>query len=524
MVAEKIYKLRNDKKMTQDELAALTGVSRQSVQKWETGKALPTSDKLLKLSEIFNVTIDYLCKDIAGDPERVAEESGFLASCAKYSARYGDALGIEYRQCEDEGKDVKPYKELFEAVEKMPKNAYRAKIADCLFEMISGLPVKSDFPFSEPTDLERIKELRVQPADLEEKLKKPEKNVIADKMKGGWFGRICGCLLGKPIEGISLAELNLFLKRTGNYPLSRYVTKEEAEAVKTDDITFPVAHRAYSQNFRAMPADDDTNYMLIAYETLNRFGRDFSSDNIGEVWLTTQTHEAYFTAEYVAYTNLLGGCTAQTSGVYQNPYREFIGAQIRADVFGYVNPANPEAAAKMAWKDATVSHVKNGVYGEMWVAAMLAAAYSLNNVKEIIAAGLAQIPATSRIYKAVSDIVKAYDSGVTCKDCFNDIISRWNEKDLYEWCHVISNAEIVTASLLYGGGDYGKSICLAVGTGFDTDCNGATVGSVIGVMKGYSALPQEWVSRIDDTLLSTVKGYEKVSVSEMAEKTLKFVE
>ena len=80
---------------------------------------------------------------------------------------------------------------------------------------------------------------------------------------------------------------------------------------------------------------------------------------------------------------------------------------------------------------------------------------------------------------------------------------------------------IVAASLLYGGGDYGKSICLAVQTGFDTDCNGATVGSVIGMRNGVSRIPEEWYKPLNDKLSTSIFGVGIVKISEMAEKTLR---
>ena len=178
----------------------------------------------------------------------------------------------------------------------------------------------------------------------------------------------------------------------------------------------------------------------------------------------------------------------------------------------------------MAWRDARISHVKNGIYGEMWVAAMLATAYGTDSILDIIRAGLAQIPKKSRLHEAVEKICTEYERGRSADDTFKDIASRWNEIDNYDWCHTVSNAEIVSACLLYGGGDYGKSICLAVSQGFDTDCNGATVGSVLGVMLGYDKLPHEqWTDIIHDTLYTTLLAQDKVSIRESAKKCMEFI-
>ena len=177
----------------------------------------------------------------------------------------------------------------------------------------------------------------------------------------------------------------------------------------------------------------------------------------------------------------------------KNPAREWIGAQIRGDYYGYINPGDPETAADMAWRDASISHIKNGIYGEMFVSAMLAAAAVTDNIEEIILSGLSQIPNTSRLYEAIMQIINNYKNNVSAEQCFKEIHKKYDEYNGHDWCHTISNASIVTASLLYGGGDLGKSICMAVQTGFDTDCNGATVGSIIGMITGFEKIGQKVV-------------------------------
>ena len=146
----------------------------------------------------------------------------------------------------------------------------------------------------------------------------------------------------------------------------------------------------------------------------------------------------------------------------------------------------------MAFRDASISHVKNGIYGEMWVSAMIAAAFGTDDIKEIIRTGLAYIPKTSRLYESVSEVISDYENGVTIDEVWKKLHARWNERNNYDWCHTISNAVIVAASLLYGEKDYGKTVCLSVSEGFDTDCNAATAGPVLGVVLGGSNIPEYW--------------------------------
>lgn len=523
-VSEKIYTLRTKTGFTQEVFAEKLDVSRQAVQKWESGVSFPTIDKLVAIATLFNVSMDYLCDRAELELSAGRTAKTYLPDYGKIDSweSYAKSLEIEYRQLVDEGKDVENLRDVFFSVEKLPSSKYKNDIADALFKIVDSLPIKPDYDFVEPNDYNAIRVLCkgfLSPVILQ----KFDDKTLLEKVKGGWYGRICGCYLGKPVEGIKMPDMTKILTRTGNFPLQRYIDFEDVEKIDLSDIGFPAKERFYSRNFNKMPSDDDTNYMLIAYEVLRRFGRDFTSSDIGEVWLSTQTKYAYCTAERVAYINLINGYTPPESGEFKNVYREWIGAQIRSDFYGYINPGDPEAAAEMAYRDARVSHVKNGVYGSMWVAAMIAEAYVTDDVKRIIQTGLSQIPSSSRLHKAVTNIITMYEKGVSVESCISDIRTRWNEESGYDWCHTISNAEIVTAALLYGNRDYGKSICIAVGACFDTDCNGATVGSVIGTAIGYNAIPEYWKNRVNDTLESTLMGYNSVSISDMAEKTLRFV-
>ena len=472
-------------------------------------------------------------------------------------SQYASHIQYEYCQSKAEGKDIEKYEALFKAVEEMPLDRHKAKMADVLFDIVLNAPLREGYAYEEPSDLEGIRRLRPRrqealqgtdgrgpeekardrnaarsqenPAETqrtgdreEDSAGKGQREELRDKIHGAWMGRICGCLLGKTVEGIRTDELVPLLEQSGNYPMHRYV--------KSDDVT-PWMRENYSffkdreQFFFAdevsyMPFDDDTNYMVMAQKLIQKYGRDFTPYHVSREWLRLQPVTSYFTAEAVAYRNFFIAIQPPDSALYQNPFREWIGAQIRGDYFGYINPGNPEAAAELAWRDASISHVKNGIYGEMFVAAMLAVAAVKEDMHEIIRGGMAQIPETSRLYEHLEKVIEWYDGGVSPKECFERIHEEWDEYTLYGWCHTISNAMVVTASLLYGEGDYGKSICLAVQTGFDTDCNGATVGSVLGMRGGISCIAKEWTEPIHGTLQTTIFGMDKVAVTDLVDITL----
>ncbi len=434
---------------------------------------------------------------------------------------YQKQLDVEYRQSVDEGLDIEESKPLFDAVAAMPAGPGKEAEADRLYGIVRSARIKDGYPYVEPSELSAIRAER-EPSDVP--LFFPDRKTLADRIKGGWFGRICGCLLGKPVEGIGSGELRLILGRTGNFPMTRYIDREEITDAVAHGIKWNIRERAYPRDFGRMPSDDDVDYMMIAYLLLDRYGYGFTPGNVLETWIGEQSVKAYCTAERVAFLNYVKGYRPPDTALYKNPYREWIGAQIRGDVFGYVCPCDPGKAAELAFRDASVSHVKNGIYGEMWASATIAAAFGCGDIGSAIRRGLSEIPKRSRLHEAVTETMENYSSGVPADECFAGIHRRWDETDCHGWTHVIPNAQIVTAALLYGGGDYARTVGLAVGTGFDTDCNGATAGSVLGAALGFDALPRSFTDRVADTLETDMIDFRRVSITDMANKTLGLID
>ena len=428
---------------------------------------------------------------------------------------YFEDLPTEYQQSVEEGLDIEEFGAVFDAVSKLPKDEAKMVFANVLFEIVMNAKQKEDYKYDEPSEIDAIRTLRADapslpPVDL---------SSLDKKLLGAWTGRICGCLLGKPIEGYRTDVLIPVLKETGNYPMHRYVVRSDSNESMVEKYNFH-ANSCFSDEVDGMPIDDDTNYTVMGQKIIDDHGRDFSAYDVSRAWMRYQQKGAYCTAERAAYCNFINGFDPPASAVYKNPYREWIGAQIRGDYYGYINPGDPECAADMAFRDASISHVKNGIYGEMFVSAMLAAAACTDDMPTVIKAGLAQIPKTSRLYESVTAVLDGFEGGVTKDDCFADIHGRYDEHTQYGWCHTIPNAMIVAASLLYGNGDFGRSICMAVETGFDTDCNGATVGSIVGMAKGIGAIGDEWTAPIHDTLHTAIYGSETVKISEAAAHTM----
>lgn len=431
---------------------------------------------------------------------------------------YAAELHNEYEQCTDEGLEIEPFKDLIFTVKNMPSGEFRDKFADVISEMVLNLPQKEDYPYNEPSEFSEIKAL------CDSSLHSGKKDVtdLQKKITGAWYGRIAGCLLGKPIEGIR-DELVPFLKDTGNYPMHRYIT----DADLTDDIInkyeYGFKGKCYPDTIDCAPVDDDTNYPVLYQQLIEKYGKDFEPKDVLASWIDLQPVGAYYTAEHMAYNNAILGYTPPQTALRKNPYREWIGAQIRGDYFGYINPGNPEKAAEMAFRDACVSHIKNGIYGEMWASAMISCAAVCDTAKEAVLGGLAFIPQTSRLYKEITGIIEKHGNGADFDELYSFIHNKYDHHNSHHWCHTISNALIVTTALLCGDGDFGKSICMAAQCGFDTDCNAATVGSVVGMLKGIDAIDKCWTKPLNGKLRTQIFGFDCIEIANLINKTMEHI-
>ncbi len=227
---------------------------------------------------------------------------------------------------------------------------------------------------------------------------------------------------------------------------------------------------------RQIPLD----YTLLGLSLLETYGFDFETAQVARHWMehlpVLQTH----TAERAAYRNLMLGLGPPATAAWRNPYRG------------------------------------NGIYGELWVAALLACAFVTNDAGAAIEAALGQVPARSRFAEVVREVVALHAEGSGWAAAHERMRERL---DGYHWMHVIGNAAVVAAALLWGDGDFERTVGLAVQAGRDTDCNGATVGSVFGAMHGGSLLPARVVSTFGGQIAGAVVGPGPSPVDELAERT-----
>ena len=341
---------------------------------------------------------------------------------------------------------------------------------------------------------------------------------LRDRTLGGWLGRCAGCNLGKPVENgehWTAQHLRRYLTLAGAYPLRDFVPVLEPmpEGFELRECWPQTTRSRITESAR----DDDIDYTILGLHILEAYGFNFTTADVAAEWLDRLPYTQTYTAERVTYRNLAIGYAPAEAGRIDNPYREWIGAQIRADIFGYVNPGDPRAAAEMAYRDAALSHTANGVYGEMWAAALVAAAFT-GTARQAIEASLTCVPPKSRLAEAVGFVLDVHENGAGWEQARAAIEECYGH---YSWVHTVNNAALVTAGLLWGDGDFTATIGLTVQGGWDTDSNGATAGSVAGIISGAAALPSHWTAPLHDTARSAIRGFDRSRISELTGRTVR---
>lgn len=301
-----------------------------------------------------------------------------------------------------------------------------------------------------------------------------------DKVRGCWLGKNIGGTLGAPFECIR-----------GTFDLEYY----------TQDL-----------KDGALP-NDDLDLQLIWLNAAEKYGANIDSKILGEYWLS------YVVANWSEYgagkNNLSKGLMPPLSGWYNNHNRNSCGAFIRSEIWACLAPGHPEIAVKYAFEDATVDHSDEGVYAEIFCAAIQSAAFSESDRDKLIHIGLSYIPDDCGIAKAVHTVFDCYKNGLDWKAARKKVLktvpgsfgmytgyqNREKEEDVpfgepgYD---APSNIGIILIGWLYGKGDFGRSICIAAGCCEDGDCTAATLGSVLGIIMGGEKLPEKWLKPIGE--------------------------
>jgi ADP-ribosylglycohydrolase len=419
-----------------------------------------------------------------------------------------DLLHDEVVQRRETGYDVDAFVE--EANRTDPEDS--AAVLD-IVDRMSTAERLAGWNYVEPDSLE---EIEATLGEQERATSLPEPT-LRDKINAAWLGRIAGCNVGKPVEWGShwtAEHIREYLILADAYPLRDYVpVLDPMPEGFTLTACWPETTRG---NVTGSARDDDIDYAILALHLLETHGSALRTEDVGAAWTRLFPIEQLFTAERAAYVNLVDGFTVPEVARRRNPYREWIGAQIRGDVFGYVLAGNPWDAAKLSYRDASLSHVGNGIYGEMWAAALVAAAFTASSAQEAVARSVAVVPPQSRLAEALRHVLALKASGITWDSALTEIQEAYGH---YSWVHTINNAAVVAAALLWSDDDFVTGVGRVVMSGWDTDSNGATVGSVLGALTGTENLPEHLIAPLENRTRSALFGFDNSVISDLADRT-----
>ncbi len=309
-------------------------------------------------------------------------------------------------------------------------------------------------------------------------------NEVLERIYSGWLGKLIGIRLGAPVEMWTSEQI-----------LEKFGLQE-----------------GYLMDYKEFAADDDSNgpsFFVRAMEDSGHY-RDLTAQDVGEAWLNYPPwgKGMYWwggygiSAEHTAYENLRAGVPAPFSGSEALNGAELsgqIGGQIFSDAWGLVAPGEPELAAQLSEKAASVSHDGEAIWGGRFVAACIAAAFVEESIEAVVERGLAQIPASStytKVFRAVQEFYKI-NSG-DWQACLAMLRRDYWRDKFGGGCHIIPNAGIMALALCYGQGSFDETLMICNRCGFDTDCNVGNLGAIMGVLVGLAGIGERWRGPIND--------------------------
>jgi len=317
-----------------------------------------------------------------------------------------------------------------------------------------------------------------------------------EKLYSGFLGMNIGIRLGAPVE----PTIWSYERIQSTYGEITDYVKEYKNFAADDDVNGPV--------FFLRALYDDALNRPLEPQDVARAWLNYAREGVGMFWWGGYGRST----EHTAYLNLKKGIPAPQSGSIQQNGKiiaEQIGGQIFIDTWGLVNPCNPSRAADYGAAAASVSHDGEGVYGARFFCACIAKAFETSDINVIISTGLNEIPKDST-YRKVSDAVSEFHSNnpKDWRSCYQMLLNDWGYDKFGGVCHIIPNAGVCILSMLYGDGNFSRTIEIATMCGWDTDCNAGNVGTVLGVANGLAGIPDHYRTPINDGLvLSGISGY-----------------
>lgn len=313
-----------------------------------------------------------------------------------------------------------------------------------------------------------------------------------DKVHACWIGKNIGGTMGTPYEG-----------KREMLDIQGFVTEK--------NVILP---------------NDDLDLQLVWLTTVERYGATrINAQMLGEQWISFIT--PHWNEYGIGKANMKMGLMPPLSGDAFNTWKNSNGAWIRTEIWACLAPGAPDVAAKYAYEDACVDHggEGEGTVAAVFVAALESAAFFEKDIRKLINIAMSKIPETSRMYKSIELLVDCYDKGMDYRDARN-VIQKANADIGDGWFEAPSNVAYAVLGLLWGEGDFKKSMIYAINCGDDTDCTGATVGSILGILGGTAALPADWSEHIGDGISTISIGLGSIhtipkTCTELTERVVK---
>jgi ADP-ribosylglycohydrolase len=399
-------------------------------------------------------------------------------------------------------------------------DSYDALIA--FAEGLPYLPLRPDWPYVEPSELDEIwaecdparPSGAIAPVDLEDS---------AGRVEAAFLGSVCGCILGKPLEiNPSLFELRAALENLHEWPLNDYVSERIA-----GQLNRPL-HESWPETVRerisyAAP-DDDLNYSILGMLLLEEHGLQLNKQHIRQAWLRRLAPGWTFGPERLMLTRAALNSRVETGRNPDeeiqdwvrlfNPMDEYCGAMIRADAYGYACPGRPALAAELAWRDASWTHRRTGIYGAMYMAAAIAAAQVLEDPLDVFKTALQFVPQRSRFYQMEMEALQSVADAHDWLEGYERIYSR---ASAYQHCRIFQEAGTLINTLRFAE-DIGDGICKQVSQGNDTDSYGCSAGSLLGAFFGPGYLEERWLLPFNDEIRTALTGFDERSLSALARR------
>lgn len=389
---------------------------------------------------------------------------------------------------------------------------------------LQNTPLRTDWPYEEPNDWDAIRSA-MAPDVREGYWQTPDLKKAAERVMAGFTGSVCGCMLGKPVEiWATLGELRKAGEQVGEWPFTDYLSMDFMKAVGRRHPSFGETTR---RNIRHVAPDDDINYSVLGMLVLEKYGVDFTHKQLGQEWIQ---HIAPFQAWGPERTVLLkSALNTLPGGVKEipsewtttfNPGSELCGALIRADAYGYACPGNPMLASELAYRDASFTHLRTGIYATQYVAAVMALYFLMegdetgNDRLLPFEQALNYIPRKSRFHHIASDSLRRVKEKDNWLDAYESI---HGEYKAFTHCMVYQEIGTLMVTLKFAG-DVGDGICKQVMTGNDTDSFGATAGSILGIFFGPGHLEERWTAPFNNRIHTTLANFHEQDLAALTER------